>query len=389
MTETANKDVPIQRRASFRAESSQLANRIEEALLKSTAPLQVNESELTNIDGHRGILLNKAEILNWHGPVPLEQYRLNHDPNPEVIRRQLNQPIEYNQDISVRYLRPPTPVTGELIIRQEQESVSIPAPPVIIRKIGDRAATPPPIVIREVPPEVPSIDRKVITVTSGKVNEYPARRVITEIVPPLPPKPPQVIIEKWIPYPKQRRRVVYEGARTRSTTLTPQRNLVINWEQQPTVVKKGIRYLGVTTADPADYRARYGSSLRHPTDMPTFVKDYERVSKLQSEDIKYSKDLVVDNLETTIHDRGYRSYNVPEVHHYHVNEVPLATTYSTERVVERVTNPSATVVSSGAVFNPNVQIEYFGDLEALRLLDQATLEREGLTNYVRTSSIKL
>ena len=114
-----------------------------------------------------------------------------------MIRRQLNQPIEYNQDISVRYLRPPTPVTGELIIRQEQESVSIPAPPVIIRKIGDRAATPPPIVIREVPPEVPSIDRKVITVTSGKVNEYPARRVITEIVPPLPPKPPQVIIEKW------------------------------------------------------------------------------------------------------------------------------------------------------------------------------------------------
>ena len=77
MTETANKDVPIQRRASFRAESSQLANRIEEALLKSTAPLQVNESELTNIDGHRGILLNKAEILNWHGPVPLEQYRSN------------------------------------------------------------------------------------------------------------------------------------------------------------------------------------------------------------------------------------------------------------------------------------------------------------------------
>jgi hypothetical protein len=40
-------------------------------------------------------------------------------------------------------------------------------------------------------------------------------------------------------YPKQKRRVVYEGSRTRSTTLTPQRNLVIAWEQQPTVVKKG------------------------------------------------------------------------------------------------------------------------------------------------------
>ncbi len=53
---------------------------------------------------------------------------------------------------------------------------------------------------------------------------------------------------KRLNYPKQRRRVVYEGARTRSTTLTPQRNLNIVWEQQPTVVKRGkcgLRDLGL------------------------------------------------------------------------------------------------------------------------------------------------
>jgi hypothetical protein len=94
-------------------------------------------------------------------------------------------------------LRPPTPVTGEIVIRQEQETVAVPAPPVILRKEGLRAQTPPPIVIREEPPAPPRIERKVIPVLSGKAYEYPARRVITEIIPPLPPKPPQIIIEKW------------------------------------------------------------------------------------------------------------------------------------------------------------------------------------------------
>ncbi len=34
---------------------------------------------------------------------------LNHDPNPEIIYRQSSQPIEYDQDIQIRYLKPPTP----------------------------------------------------------------------------------------------------------------------------------------------------------------------------------------------------------------------------------------------------------------------------------------
>lgn len=410
----------LSRRASFRAATpvviasapAAVLTRVEESLLKSPAPLPINDAEPTIVNGQRGFLLNKAEISNWTGPVPLSQYRIQEDHNPEVIRRQQDQPIEYNQDISVRYLRPPTPVTGEIVIRQEQETVAVPAPPLIMRKEGGRALTPPPIVIREEPPALPQIDRKVISVTSGKAFEYPARRLITEIIPPLPPKPPQIIIEKWLNYPKQRRRVIYEGARTRSTTLTPQRNLNIVWEQQPTVVKKGIRYLGVSTVDPVEYRSRYGSSLRSSSDMPSFVLDHERISKLSAQDVKYTKDFVIDKLETVI-DRGYRNYyatselspvvtttvsQAPAVSSSssYVTQTPAVVTSSSylSSPVVASTSTASTLVSSGViksgyVLNSNVPIEYFGDVEALKLLDAATLEREGLSDVLRTTSIKL
>jgi hypothetical protein len=94
-------------------------SRIEEALLRSSEPINVNETEEATALGHRGILLNRNEILNWRGPVPITQYRLNDDQNPEVINKTINQPVEYTQEVQVKYLRPPTPPPpGELIIRQ-------------------------------------------------------------------------------------------------------------------------------------------------------------------------------------------------------------------------------------------------------------------------------
>ena len=120
----------ILRKYSFRGESSGIGSftgtnrtfesKIEETILKSPAPVTLNETEEIVAAGHRGIWVNKQEALSWSGPVPLSQYKVNDDPNPEVIHRTFGQPIEYNQDISVRYLRPPTPpAPGELIIRQE------------------------------------------------------------------------------------------------------------------------------------------------------------------------------------------------------------------------------------------------------------------------------
>jgi len=105
---------------SFTGTNRTYESKIEETILKSPAPVTLNETEEIEAAGHRGIWVNKQEVLNWNGPVPISQYKVNDDPNPEVIQRTFGQPIEYNQDISVRYLRPPTPPTpGELVIRQE------------------------------------------------------------------------------------------------------------------------------------------------------------------------------------------------------------------------------------------------------------------------------
>ena len=93
---------------------------IEHEIRTSIVPIESNETEEACALGHRGVLLNRSEINSWDGtPIPICQYRINDDPNPEIINKVSCQPIEYNQEIQVRYLRPPTPPpAGDIIIKQ-------------------------------------------------------------------------------------------------------------------------------------------------------------------------------------------------------------------------------------------------------------------------------
>ena len=92
---------------------------IEQAIRNATVPISSNETEEAEALGHRGILLNRGQIQSWNGSRPINQYRLNNDPNPEVITKVSGQPIEYNQDIQVRYLQPPNPQPhGDIIIKE-------------------------------------------------------------------------------------------------------------------------------------------------------------------------------------------------------------------------------------------------------------------------------
>lgn len=76
--------------------------------------------ELTSVFGETGELVNRAEILGFSGPIPLTDYPINKDPNPEVIRKSADPPfVDYIQEVSVRYLRPHMPpAPGEIIVRQ-------------------------------------------------------------------------------------------------------------------------------------------------------------------------------------------------------------------------------------------------------------------------------
>jgi hypothetical protein len=111
-------------------------SQVEQQLLAAKSPLEhLKSHEVVQAGQFRGVLLNKQELENWRGPVPLEQYRLHDDPCPEVIKKRMDK-IKYTQEMGVRYLNPPpAPKPGDLIIRERQASLP-PAPPLIIRQEG-------------------------------------------------------------------------------------------------------------------------------------------------------------------------------------------------------------------------------------------------------------
>lgn len=123
----------------------EVESQVERAILESENPLPLTENDhdqITLSDREQGIWLNKDENLNWNGPLPLDQYRLNVDPNPTVITKKPTEKLRYRQEVHVKYLKPPTPKPSELIIVQEPNRQLPPAPPLIIRQAAPRQPTP-------------------------------------------------------------------------------------------------------------------------------------------------------------------------------------------------------------------------------------------------------
>ena len=59
--------------------------------------------------------------------LPLDQYKINADPNPIVVRKKPAEKVQYTQQISVKFLKPPPlQQPGDIIIRQEPD---VQAPP--------------------------------------------------------------------------------------------------------------------------------------------------------------------------------------------------------------------------------------------------------------------
>ena len=65
--------------------------------------------------------------------VPLEEFKLNIDPNPPVIRKKAAGKVELVQNVSVKFLQPPKPQQpGDITITQEPDVQAPPAPPLHI-----------------------------------------------------------------------------------------------------------------------------------------------------------------------------------------------------------------------------------------------------------------
>ena len=252
---------------------------VEQAILRSTVPININEIEEITVLGQRGIWANKNEVVNWKGVYPLNQYVINEDDNPEIITKRSQETLTYIQELAIRYLRPPTPPPpGEILIVQEENTLTPPAPPVVIRQQPARPSTPEPLVLREAPPQPPpQVGRKVVTI-SGKRLPPPPRKVIIERLAPLPSKPQSVIVERWLPYQQAKRRVIFQKSNQPDPFVVKPRNVIVQWEAPKVEIKQEIKYLGTIRANPAEYVERYGASLKSAQEMPDFVNEIKAPS---------------------------------------------------------------------------------------------------------------
>jgi hypothetical protein len=249
-------------------------SQIEAAILSANRPIDISENEVITVNGQTGLWSNKSEVVNWRGAIPITDYVINEDQNPEVVRKRTDQVLQYEHEIAVRYLRPPTPPPpGEIHINLEKNIPTAPAPPLVIRQQPPRPETPTPLVIREAPPKPPSqIGQKMITI-SGKRIPPPPRKVVIERLAPLPSKPQAVIIERWLPYKDQKRRVIFTKPSEPDPIVPKPRNVVIQWEQPQVNIKKEFRDLGVIRANPVEYVTRYGTELKEHVSLPNFVTE--------------------------------------------------------------------------------------------------------------------
>ena len=72
----------------------------------------------------------------------------------------------------------------------------------------------------------------------------PPRRVIIERLPQLPAKPQSIVIERWLPYPLTKRKVIFNQSSETHARNKPNKNLIIQWESPLAQIKKELIYLG-------------------------------------------------------------------------------------------------------------------------------------------------
>jgi hypothetical protein len=89
----------------------------------------------------------------------------------------------------------------------------------------------------------------------------PPRSVIIERIPADPPKPRDIVIERWIPYGAMaKRKTIVQRAEAFKAYPKPQ-NIIIQYETPQVRVIRQFQRLGVTPEDPQAYVQRYGASL--------------------------------------------------------------------------------------------------------------------------------
>lgn len=108
----------------------------------------------------------------------------------------------------------------------------------------------------------------------GRTIEPPPRQVIVERMAAAAPLPQDVVIERWLAYPRQKRQVVHQKAKTTLQALPAPKNVLIDWESQDqTQVRQQYHFLGVESENPIEYERRHGHELVETNRLPAFVNE--------------------------------------------------------------------------------------------------------------------
>lgn len=116
----------------------------------------------------------------------------------------------------------------------------------------------------------------------------PPRRVIIEKIASAPPELPSITVERWLPYEKRERKVVFQKCNQEIKIEKP-RNLIFEWEPQCVINKSVVNDLGVEEADPFYYSVMHKDTLKSKEELPQFALDAKQI-----EQSKYDIQLVGD-----------------------------------------------------------------------------------------------
>lgn len=239
---------------------------LEKKIMKSKNPIEVQGTKEVKLLGHKGLWVNQDEA----GISNVKEAEISQN-EPRVINKQSTQKLEVEQLQGVKFLRPPPgPAPGKIIITQEPDRPQGPAPPLIIRQGVAEPCAPKPCVIREAPPSAKPVGGKKITI-AGKCLPPPPRKVIIEKLAPLPERPGDVIVERWLGMDDQPRCVIFKPNKPVCQPPPPE-NVIIQWSAPCLKVNKKTECLGVNDADPCAYKQKYGSSLKNASELPDFAR---------------------------------------------------------------------------------------------------------------------
>jgi hypothetical protein len=196
----------------------------------------------------------------------------NVDAHPLIVRKKPAAPVNYTQQVSVKFLQPPPPQQpGDIVITQQKDVQAAPVAPRLIRQKPPLPVKPAPLVVRERPPLAPAPIAPEHHVIPGKVIPPPPRKVVIERLPQLPQPPQDIIVERWLEYGPRARRVVFRPAPRLIPAPAP-KNVLIQWDSPNVALNRQFRNLGIAAASPAQYVATFGASLVPASAVPALSR---------------------------------------------------------------------------------------------------------------------